>query len=120
MHLLIIDDEPDDLRMIAERLGERGHQSTLVNTVDDYYAQLREGSIQFDAVLIDFSMPPTNGLDVIKDSPILHPLTYLYSGIDHHYLSKMAGFEKLAGTFNKHLSIEDIITIEDAVSEANE
>jgi len=62
--ILIVDDEPDFIKMITVRLEANGH--TVVTASDGKEGLSKIVSEAPDAVLLDIIMPKINGLDVLK------------------------------------------------------
>jgi len=61
--LLVVDDNPDNLDMLARRLRRRGYE---VETAESGALALeRLESESFDAILLDIMMPVVTGLDVL-------------------------------------------------------
>jgi len=57
--VLIIDDEPDHVEVMAEALRKPGHICTVVTTVERAMDELRHGS--FDVIVTDLRMPEAGG-----------------------------------------------------------
>lgn len=64
--LLLVDDEPFNLEILSEHLGDAGYAiETALDGEQAWAALTREGS-QFDAVLLDRMMPGINGMEVLR------------------------------------------------------
>ena len=64
-HLLLVDDDPDLLRLLAMRLRASGYRVTAVATVED--ARTRLGIERFDLVLSDVRLPDGDGLALFDE-----------------------------------------------------
>jgi DNA-binding NtrC family response regulator len=62
--VLLVDDEPDFLEVMAERLEARGLTVVSVTSADE--ALQRIATERFDAVVMDYMMPGTDGLDTLR------------------------------------------------------
>ena len=65
--VLILDDEVEILRLVAEELRQQGHQTLAVRTPQLALEILNIPSNQFDLVICDVVMPTKNGIDFVKD-----------------------------------------------------
>lgn len=65
-HLLIVDDEPFNLEIIAEYLEETGYRLTLASGGDLAWEMLSNPQNQFDLVLLDRMMPGKDGMEVLR------------------------------------------------------
>lgn len=64
--LLIVDDEPFNLEIIAEYLEETGYELTLASGGEDALRLLRDPANLFDLVLLDRMMPGIDGMEVLR------------------------------------------------------
>ncbi|HEX8443327.1 MAG TPA: ATP-binding protein [Allosphingosinicella sp.] len=62
--VLVVDDEPEVRRVLAETLQELGHRVTTASNGQEALAQLEAGS--FDLLMLDFAMPGMNGAQVAE------------------------------------------------------
>ena len=62
--VLVVDDEPLIRWSLINRLKEEGYRTLEAGTAGDAVAQHRDGGA--DLVLLDYALPDTNGLDVLK------------------------------------------------------
>lgn len=62
--VLLVDDEPDFLEVMAERMEARG--ITVVSATSADEAMQRIATERFDAVVMDFMMPGMDGLDTLR------------------------------------------------------
>jgi signal transduction histidine kinase/DNA-binding response OmpR family regulator/HAMP domain-containing protein len=62
--ILVVDDEPDVARLIAERLEPFGVEASVVHSGQDAIERLREE--RFDAITLDILMPETSGFEVLR------------------------------------------------------
>jgi CheY-like chemotaxis protein len=63
--ILIVDDEPEIVRLLARRLTRRGYQVSQANGGDEALARLQEAA--FDLAILDFMMPGTDGLQLARE-----------------------------------------------------
>lgn len=72
--VLLVDDEPDFLEVMAERMEARGMNVVTATSADE--ALKRLAAETFDAVVLDFMMPGMDGMETLKklkdDKPELH------------------------------------------------
>ncbi len=64
--LLVVDDDPLNLEIIAEYLEDEGYALTTADSGKGAMRLLDAADAQFDAVLLDRMMPGMGGLDVLK------------------------------------------------------
>jgi CheY-like chemotaxis protein len=65
LHVLVVDDEPDTLRMLERVLGDRGAQ---VTTASEAGAALEAAAFtRFDVIVSDIGMPQRDGYQLIKE-----------------------------------------------------
>jgi CheY-like chemotaxis protein len=69
--LLVVDDEPEVRRMLAETLEDLGHDVTTASEGREALAVMEERS--FDLLLLDFAMPGMNGAQVAEAARRLRP-----------------------------------------------
>jgi signal transduction histidine kinase/DNA-binding response OmpR family regulator/HAMP domain-containing protein len=62
--ILVVDDEPDVARLIAERLAPFGVEAEMVNSGKEAMKRLRKE--RYDAVTLDILMPETSGFEVLR------------------------------------------------------
>ena len=62
--VLVVDDEPDIARLIAEQLQPFGVETETVNSGEEALEQLRNG--RFDAMTLDVVMPGQSGIEVLR------------------------------------------------------
>ena len=65
--VLILDDELEILRLVADQLRGHGHEALAVRTPQLALEILKIPSNQFDLVLCDIVMPNKNGIDFVKE-----------------------------------------------------
>lgn len=65
-NILIVDDEPKNLRILKEYMEDLGYQS--VEAVDgaEAWSILQQSKNKFDAILLDRMMPKMDGMEVLK------------------------------------------------------
>jgi CheY-like chemotaxis protein len=89
VRVLVADDDPTLLRAFRRIL--RSFEVTAVASGDDALQALRQGA--FDVVLMDYGIPPTNGIVLLQEIATAHPTVRRYL---------MSGFE--AETFDEHVA----------------
>ena len=62
--VLLVDDEEQFLRVLSERLANRGLQVDSVTSGEEAVAQVENKN--FDAVVLDLAMPGINGIETMK------------------------------------------------------
>lgn len=62
--VLIVDDEPLNLKLLVRRLAQMGYQAEPAASGQEALAKLAQGPV--DAVLLDVQMPGMNGFDVLR------------------------------------------------------
>ena len=70
--MLVVDDDRDVRQMTGEMLTERGYSVELAADADEALAILRRDG-DFDAMLVDYVMPGTNGASLVKIVRSLRP-----------------------------------------------
>jgi sensor histidine kinase YesM len=74
-HILIVDDEPSNLKVAMDAIGSMKHAYTAVGGGEEALAALRRKKP--DMVLLDLMMPGVSGLDVCREIRMLHGLAEL-------------------------------------------
>ena len=69
--VLLVDDEEDFLKTLAERLETRGLKVTTAASGEDALASI-EGQ-EFDLIVLDLAMPGLDGLETLKRVKVLQP-----------------------------------------------
>lgn len=69
--LLVVDDEPNIVRMLEEALGRAGYRN-VISTSDSKEAVELHRMVRPDLVILDLHMPEKSGLEVLEE---LHPET---------------------------------------------
>ena len=64
MHILLVEDHPDNREMLARRLERRGHKVSFA--VDGAEAIERHFALDPDVILMDISMPVMSGLEATR------------------------------------------------------
>jgi len=112
-HVLLVDDEPDFVEMLALRLNEMGEK---VSTADSGRACLKTLSQKpIDVVILDIKMPGMDGIETLREIKNAHPLVEVIMLTGHgttdsavagmrlgafDYLMKPADFEELLTKLN--------------------
>jgi two-component system, sensor histidine kinase RpfC len=69
LHVLIADDQPTNLTVLARLLEKAGHRTTAVRSGEEVLGAIEDQ--RFDAVIIDLHMPAISGLDVLKQVRVM-------------------------------------------------
>jgi CheY-like chemotaxis protein len=69
--ILIVDDEPEILRLLARRLTRRGYQVSQASGSQEALVRLRDAI--FDLAILDYMMPDTNGLELARQCRTRQP-----------------------------------------------
>lgn len=69
--VLVIDDDPDFALALAETVSELGWDSDSCTETTQAMVRVREAGLA--GLFIDFLMPGTNGLDILRESLSFHP-----------------------------------------------
>ena len=62
--ILVVDDDPDTLKLVELTLKTAGHYVELASDGDTGYDLIQQGS--FDLILLDVMMPDVSGFDVMQ------------------------------------------------------
>lgn len=65
-NILVVDDEPDVLTLIAAALTEDGHRVATVTTAEDATPRIEAG--EFDLAFVDINLPGASGFDLLDRS----------------------------------------------------
>ena len=109
--VLVVDDEPEVGRLIAEQLRPFGVEAVIVHSAEEALDRLRRQ--EFDAVTLDIFLGESDGFDVIKmlrDDPELRRIPVIV-------VSVLAGDEALAGEWSVSKPI-DAVELSDAIGSA--
>ncbi|KIG14385.1 Phosphate regulon transcriptional regulatory protein PhoB (SphR) [Enhygromyxa salina] len=63
--LLVVDDNQDNLDMLARRLKRRGYEITTAQSGPEALAAVAR--LRYDAIVLDINMPAMSGLDVLRE-----------------------------------------------------
>ncbi|MBP7778687.1 MAG: response regulator [Acidobacteria bacterium] len=106
-HILVVDDEPDIVKVIAEGLRRMGYQVTTATDPRDALAIFAARPADIDAVLSDLSMPHLSGaalgrrmLDLRPDTPIV-----LFTGYSAELSPDEARAAGFRAVLNKPMSL---------------
>ncbi len=70
-NVLLVDDEEQFLEVLSERLETRGLHVNSVTSGEDAVAQVEDKN--FDAIVVDLSMPGINGIETMKQIKAKRP-----------------------------------------------
>ncbi|WP_337104087.1 ATP-binding protein [Paenibacillus sp. YIM B09110] len=76
-HLLIVDDEPSNLKILIDEISSMRYGYTAVGSGEEALEALRRNKIKPDLLLLDLMMPGISGLDVCREIRMLHGLAEL-------------------------------------------
>lgn len=80
-HILIIDDEPSILNLMAKSCRQQGHDVTAVLSGKEGLEVLNEKGA--DMMIVDLKIPDMNGLDIIRYASENHPTTKMIMVTGH-------------------------------------
>jgi CheY-like chemotaxis protein len=66
VRVLLVDDEPDTLEVVAQLLRRRGARVTARNSVFEAMAALRQATQPFDVLVSDIGMPGQDGYSLVR------------------------------------------------------
>ena len=66
MKVLVVDDEPIQLETIGRGLQSKGYDVIKAMNADEALSIIRDDKPRIDLVITDYSMPGTNGLELLK------------------------------------------------------
>src|SRR5579863_2064147 len=99
--ILVVDDDPQVLKLFGKILEDGGYAARLVSSGDQVMPLLQREP--FDLVVLDLSMPPPDGFELLKRLRSSMPglLILVTSGYMHGALLKAAQLLGAAGTLPK-------------------
>ncbi len=95
MRVLVVEDEPDLLRVLAQALREEGYAVDEAATGPE--ALFKATSWDYDAVLLDLMIPGLNGFEVLaklrkqKPTPVL--ILTARNAVDDRHMQPLAGHQ---------------------------
>ncbi len=122
--ILWIDDEIEALRPHIQFLSERGYNVTPATNGEDGIALLKEGNIQFEAILLDQVMPGRDGLQTLTALRSVNrqiPVIFVTQSSDDafvdvalgkqvtDFLVKPIGVAQIAATLKRHLDGQQLV-----------
>jgi two-component system, sensor histidine kinase and response regulator len=121
--IVIVDDTPENLRLLAQMLGEQGYRVRSAPNGERALATVRKEPP--DLILLDILMPDMNGYEVcqqLKADPLLHNIPVIFisalnevfdkvtafssGGVD--YITKPFQIEEVLARVQTHLSLEEM------------
>lgn len=110
-HLLVIDDEPDQLRLLVTVLRNAPYRVSVALTGDQGYA--RAAVLLPDLILLDMRMPGRNGITVarlLKTNPATQHIPILFISALTNQQEKLAGLRAGAVDYiNKPFDVDEIL-----------
>ncbi len=112
-HVLLVDDEPDFVEMLALRLSEMGEKVSSASSGRQCLNELAQRPV--DVVILDIKMPGMDGIETLREIKKAHPLVEVIMLTGHgttdsavagmrlgafDYLMKPADFEELLTKLN--------------------
>ncbi len=94
IHILIVDDNPDNLRLLADILREKGYQTR--KAISGSLALKSLEAATFDLILMDINLPRMNGYEVcqkIKQNPKTKNIPVIFISAYNEPLDKVKAFE---------------------------
>lgn len=112
LHFFLVDDDPDDLDMLATMLTQVGHQVTKTINSEQALAQIL--STQPDCVISDLKMPKIDGLTLMKQirsdpSLIKQPRFIIITAKTFVYDAKFAFQQGVDGYIHKPINIKTVV-----------
>lgn len=138
-HLLAVDDEEINLRILEHYLSESDYQVTFAQSSNQAWDYLTNDDYQFDVLLLDWVMPDGDGLELLKKAKELdkykHVPAIMISGLSapsaiskglnagaFYYLTKPLGqdvlFSVLKAALNELNSIRSLVENQDKFADA--
>lgn len=113
MKILLVDDELESRRSVAEFLQELGHE--VEESCDGQNALTKYIKGEYDMVLTDIMMPFLNGIDLLKkirEMPNGHDVkVVLFTGCSNPQLDQDAVRSGADAYFLKPINIEDLVKL---------
>jgi DNA-binding NtrC family response regulator len=91
--VLIVDDEEDFLKIMAERMRARDMEVTTCLSAEEALIKIKEES--FDAILLDFMMPGMDGMRALKEIKVKNPESQIILLTGHATIEKSVEAMKL-------------------------
>lgn len=117
-NILIVDDYPDNRKLIAEYLGDKDYKFTMADDGAIAWEILQEKPETFKVILLDIMMPKMNGLELltlIKNHAVLHSIPVILqtaksSSEDIAKGIQAGAFYYLTKPFNKEVVVSIVET----------
>lgn len=65
-HILVVDDEPNNHRILNYTLNKAGHQTTTASNGEAALALLNQAGFNLDLAILDVAMPVMDGITLLK------------------------------------------------------
>lgn len=115
--VLLVDDEEDFLEMLSARLQTRGLKVNTVNCGEDAVAQVEEHN--YDAIIVDLSMPGIDGLETIRRIKAISPSAEVIVLTGHGSVEKSVEALKIGAEDFLEKPV-DMSTLMDKIGEAKD
>lgn len=123
-HVLLVDDDPDDLEFMSAALRAEGVAVTLAADGEEALARLKrrgafDGEVRPGLVLLDLKLPRKHGLEVLKEirsDPALAELTVVVlTGADSELEAKVARASGADAFVPKPAGLDDVRALARAI-----
>ncbi|MBI4473531.1 MAG: response regulator [Acidobacteria bacterium] len=111
MKILIVDDEPEILSIVAKWLSQKGHDAVTTSDAERALDLVESGD--FNAVLLDLIMPHASGLNLISRIHELKPglPVVVMSVIEDTRVAVLAAKEGIEGYVTKPIEFDKLDSI---------
>lgn len=117
MRILVADDEPDLLSQYTTVLEGRGHRVVAVSDgracVRTYLQQYESNPEEiFDVVVLDYSMPKMNGLEVAKEILIINPsqrIIFASAYVKDTLVDSIKNLRQITELLQKPFKLQDLV-----------
>ena len=109
LRVLLVDDEADNLELLAEVLAADGHQVACAQSGRAALELLR-GDTGFDLVLCDVGMPGMSGWQLVREAKALQPglCIYMLTGWANEFAADDARKELVRGVLGKPIELDQL------------
>ncbi len=116
--LLLVDDEPDLLDVVAETLRARGHEVEACTCGRDARARIA-GPTTLDAAILDWSLPDVSGRDLLLDLEARQPQAkvIIVTGYGESIVSASLVNDRVLAVIRKPFRLREILAILDSLAD---